>query len=54
MLKESQCCHNELRDYREENLEARDGSERVELVSAELLRNKKEHSSKHLSLNLHI
>lgn len=45
MLNESQSYCNELSDYKEDNLEARHGSERVKLVSAELLCNKKEHSS---------
>lgn len=52
MLKGSQPCSKELADCREENLEARDDSERVELISAELLCNRKRHSSKHLFLRL--
>lgn len=37
VLKESQSCINGLNSCREENLEARDGNERLELVSTELL-----------------
>lgn len=52
MLKEPQSCCNELAYCREENLEARDDSERVELISAELPCNRKRRSSKHLFLRL--
>lgn len=49
VLRETQSCRNELSDCREENLEAREDSEGVELVSAELLCSKKERSSKRFS-----
>ena len=47
VLKEPQPCNNGVSHPREENVEAKPISKRVELVSAELLCSGKEHSSKH-------
>lgn len=52
VLKEPQPCRNGLSHHREENLEAKDESERGELARAELLSGGKEHSGKHLLLRL--
>lgn len=49
VLKETQSCGNELSDCREEDLEAREDSEGVQLVSAELLCSQNERSSKRFS-----
>lgn len=37
VLKESQSCINGVSSYKEENVEARNDNEKLELVSAELL-----------------